>query len=262
MADYTKTTFDDADAHLKYVLGIDLKSQLVSSRWHHLKAWSIITPLVALYRYAELLPEKVKIYDMVAQGHKSHTSGTDLDYGYASEAHRKKAVHQARIIHDMLELREVMTTLSSSIKVFRIGFYFDRFDNDDNLKKMQKAEDKDEKFHDLYKHRTWVSSLHLGLRYDYNSEIYHGATMSKSAGKFGFWGQTGDGFERGMKWAKVFREMQGNISKGHAHNLATKVLDDFRELDLYPPGVARGREPLEPYMPEQPWPPEGTTHYA
>ncbi|MEM0908471.1 MAG: hypothetical protein AAGJ94_13970, partial [Pseudomonadota bacterium] len=155
--------------------------------------------------------------------------------------HRKKAVHQMRIVNDMLELKDAMVSKSSKITSFRLGFYFDRFDNDDNLNKLKAASDKAEKFTELYNHRTGVSSMHLGLRYDYMNDIYHGNTLSAKAGKFAFWGQGSEGFHRSKKWGAIFRDMDGNLPKGQIDRLASTILQDFQTLDLCAPNVAYGR---------------------
>lgn len=251
MATYTKTNFEKANAHLHDVCGISLPVNLRSGRWHTLRAWSILTPLVLLWRYAQQLDGSIKIYDMVASGHLSHKSGTDLDFGYDESDFKKRAVHQVRVVKDMLELNDELMRISTKFTVFRLGYYFDRFDNNTNLRAMEKATDKEAKFKELYKHRTNVSSMHLGLRYDFATEIYHGSSMSGGKGKYVFWGQGSKGFHRSKRWRKVFRDMEGNLTPGQITLVAYNALRDFEALDRRDPTIAYGRDP-------QPFPPFDT----
>lgn len=246
MATYTKTNFNKASAHVRDACGISLTANLTSGRWHTLRAWSILAPLMLLWRYAQQMDGQIKVYDMVASGHLSHKSGTDLDFGYENSDIKKRAIHQVRVIKDMLELNEALMRISNKFTVFRLGYYFDRFDNDKNLKAMEKATDKEDKFEDLYKHRKNVSSMHLGLRYDFTNKIYHGSSMSSGKGKYVFWGQGSKGFHRGKRWRKVFRDMEGNLAPGQISLVAYNTLRDLEALDQRDPTIAHGRDP-QPY---------------
>ncbi len=244
--DFEKTDYEEVRAHVKYVCGIDLSLQLKSNRFHQVKIWPLVTPLVVLYRYSEAVGEKIRLYGMFEKGHKSHLSGVDLDFGYFADDLRKKAVTQARIVNDMLELRDAITMQSSRIEAFRIGFYFDRFDNDDALKKLLAADDREAAFNKAYAKRNGLSSLHLGVRYRYDDPVYQGVKTSSDYADFGFWGRGGGSCGRGSKWEKVFRDMAGNMPQAQAANVASKILRDLDMLNRRAPG-----SPLP--EPEVPW---------
>lgn len=230
-----KTNYDEATAHLKRACGIDLPLQLTSQRWRTLSAWSILSPLVLLYRYSEQIHEKLRLYDMVEDGHKSHMSGTDLDFGYADDGKAHKAVHQVRVINDLLELGEALHAQSSKIQAFRVGFYFDNLVGNDNLAKLKKAEDKEAKFVELYEKKRWTSSMHLGLRYDFSDDIYKGDTTYGN-GKYVLWGRETDATGSGA-WKEIFKDMDGNLTKAECAKVATTTLADLGKLDGLVPGA-------------------------
>lgn len=247
MGSLQKTNYDEANAHLRRACGIDLGVQLTSQRWRTLSAWSILPPLVLLYRYSEQIHQKLRLYDMVEDGHQSHLSGTDLDFGYADDTKAHKAMHQVKIVNDMLELGDALHAQSAKIQAFRVGFYFDNLLGNDNLGKIQKAEDKQAKFIELYEKKRWTSSMHLGLRYAFSDAIYKGDTAYGN-GKYVMWGR-----EKSAKgssaWKTVFKDMSGHLSVGECAKVATTVLNDLKSLDTILPGAPEPPQPGGCHLP-------------
>jgi hypothetical protein len=214
--------FAAVDEHLRRVLNITLTQHLEFRRPKGVNNYAIIAPLLVLYRYAEALPQNIVIHDASVGGHQSHLLGTELDFTYSENGHN--AMRQAEVVSDLLNVREI---LAPQVTAFRIGFYFDRFDN--------LAANTLEAFRDLYGSSRLLSN-HLGIRYPWTSDDYEGAQPSKKYGYMAFWGRGTDGFGQGDRWARrILSWNLGLLPAGRAQLIAQRVVNDFQILDRNPP---------------------------
>src|SRR5262245_60955281 len=118
-------TYEEARAHLGIVVGIDLEGHLDFRHPKQLKFYSQLGALLVVYRYADALGQRMTIFDIFARGtHESHIYGTDLDFDYGPDPH--DPVNQANVISDLLRVKDAMV---SQMTAFRLGFYFDKFEN-------------------------------------------------------------------------------------------------------------------------------------
>jgi hypothetical protein len=219
-----QTTFEEARAHLEIVLRIDLQRHLDFRHPGQLEYYALLGALIVAYRYAEALGQHVVIFDMNTGGHKSHLVGTELDFDYQPEPH--DPVNQVNVISDLLRVREAMRP---EMNAFRLGFYFDRFDDTEALEVRTFAD-----FQRTYgsgRH----SSMHLGVRYKFQSQDYHGAKTSSLYGEFAFWGQGSEGFGKSGLWARRIRSWDIGFIRERADLVAAAALEDLAALDQSPP---------------------------
>jgi hypothetical protein len=224
--------FAAIDEHLRKVLNITLKNHLQFRRKRGVSSYAIIAPIIILYRYAEALPHRLTIHDVSVRGHRSHMLGTELDFTYSQRGHN--GMRQAEIVSDLLRMRESM---EQQVTAFRIGYYFDRFENMEA--KTLKA------FRDRYGDKR-LKSNHLGIRYPWISTDYRGAPAPSTYGHMAFWGQGSRTFGKDRHWARRILSWDlGLLQTGRAAQIAQRALKDFRKLDRNPPShIMLGAEVL------------------
>jgi hypothetical protein len=224
--------FAAVDEHLRKVLNVTLTNQLQFQRERGVSSYATIAPILVLYRYAEALPQNIIIHDVSVGGHESHLLGTELDFTYSERGHN--AIRQAEVVSDLLRIRE---TMGPQVTAFRIGFYFDRFDN--------LEADTLDAFRDRYGSTRLVSN-HLGIRYPWTSDDYRGAPAPRDYGYMAFWGRGSRTFGQGRRWEqRILSWNLGLLHTGHAALIAQRVLNDFRSLDRNPPShIMLGAEVL------------------
>jgi hypothetical protein len=210
------------EVHLSQVLNMTLTNRLEFRRPKGANSYAIIAPLLVLYRYAEALPQKIVVHDVSVGGHKSHMTGTELDFTYAENGHN--AMRQAEVVSDLLRIKQ---TLGPQVTAYRIGFYFDRFEN--------LEADTLEAFRNLYGNLHLVSN-HLGIRYPWTSEDYKGGPIPRDYGLMSFWGRGSKTFGQGDRWARrILSWNLGLLATGRAELIARQVLNDISILDRNPP---------------------------
>ena len=215
-----KANYEEVRWHLGYVLGIHLDQHLRIRRPGTLKHYSVIAALIVAYRYAEALGQKLVIHDMTTGGHKSHQVGTELDFDLDANPH--KAVPQINMTSDLLCIREM---LKPHLNAFRIGVYFDHLDNTDAKTY--------EEFKAMYGKVKY--SMHLGVRYRWNSEEYKGGPTSSNYDKFSLWGKGSRHYGKKNLWAQRIRSWNIGLIDGQSNKVAQTILRDFITLDRYPP---------------------------
>lgn len=220
-----QTTYEEARAHLEIVLGIDLQHQLDFRHPKQLRRYALLGALIVAYRYAEALGKRLTVFDMSTGGHKSHLVGTELDFDYGPDPH--DAVNQANVISDLLRVRALM---ESETDAFRLGIYFDKFDNPDALTGAKTFDDYKSKYG-----KKQNTSMHLGVRYKFESQDYKGGPTSSDYGPFAFWGVGSKGFGRSGLWATRIRSWDIGFIKDRADLVALAALRDLAVLDKNPP---------------------------
>lgn len=217
------SNFDAVDEHLRRVLNVTLTDHLEFRRPRGVSSYATIAPIIVLYRYAEELLQNIIIHDVSVGGHKSHLLGTELDFTYSERGHN--AIRQAEVVSDLLRIREIMRP---HVTAFRIGFYFDRFDN--------LEADTLDAFNDLYGNTRLVSN-HIGIRYPWTNDDYRGAEPSSNYGHMSFWGRGSRTFGQGGRWER--RILSWNMSllpeRGRISLITERLLNDFKKLDRNPP---------------------------
>jgi len=242
-------TFADARAHLQIVLGIDLENHLQIRNPDQFKFYALLGTLIVIYRYAEALGRHIVIQDMTTgRPHKSHKHGMDLDFDYQPEWYNP--VNQVNICSDMLRVGRAM---SDRLDAFRLGFYFTHFGNQTVIDTVRTFDDFQRtfgrspgEFRRLRGRR--LSSMHLGIRYKFESADYKGDHKTNR----GFWGlDEGDTGETSFShtWSRRIRGWPvGFIGENRANLVAAVALRDLDELDRNPPTLvvlgAKGAGPL------------------
>lgn len=218
-----KANYDAVNAHLNFVLGIDLEKHLELRRKRTLKHYSVTAALLVAYRYAETMGQRLVVHDMTTGGHKSHQVGTELDFDLASD--RYDAVKQINIASDLLCIREV---LKPRLNAFRIGIYFDHLDNTD-AKTYQD-------FKAMYGKKRLRNSMHLGVRYQWHCKEYKGGPTSSNYDEFSLWGKGSRHYGKKGLWSKRILSWNiGHLRSGADFSIARTLLKDFQTLDRYPP---------------------------
>jgi len=228
-------TYEEARAHLQIVLGIDLENHLEFRNKNQLKFYALLGTLVVIYRYAEALGQHMRIFDMSTGGHKSHLVGTELDFDYAPDAH--DPVNQINVASDMLRVREAV---ESEMDAFRIGIYFDHFENTD-VRTF-------EEYRATYG-RNRNKSMHLGVRYKFQSADYQGERPPAGYGLFSFWGKGSRTYGNHALWARRILSWNIGFIRERAVLVGATVLKDLAALDQSPPtmvvlGAGTGTGPL------------------
>ncbi len=235
-----QATYEEVRAHLDIVLGINLEDHLDFRESDQLKHYALCGALIVAYRYAEALGERLRIFDMnVGFPHKSHLVGTELDFGHSQQAH--DPVTQANIIRDLIRVRELMLP---ETKAFRLGLYFARFDDADAIANCRTFAD----YERMYGANRHVS-MHLGVRYKFESEDYKGGPTSSNYGPFSFWGKGSEGFGRSGFWLRRIGGWDIGLIRERASIVAAQALADLAALDRSPPtmvvlGAGLGTGPL------------------
>lgn len=217
-----KTTYAAASVHLDTVLGIDLERHLEIRRPSTLKYYAVLGALLVIYRYAEALGQRLIIHDMTDGGtHVSHALGTEIDFDHALTP--RNAVQQINMASDLLAIREV---LRPYLTAFRIGVYFDRFDNVD-AKTFEEFKEKYGKSRPI--------SMHHGLRYPWRSADYRGAPKPMKYDAFSIWGKGTRHYGKKELWAGRIRSWNIGYLRTRASLVANTLLADFLALDRNPP---------------------------
>lgn len=220
------TDFSAASRHLNDYLGIDLKTHLHFTREETLRDFSVVGSLVVVYRYAEALGRKLVVHDMTVGGHKSHLMGTELDFDMNKV--RRDPMTQLHITADLLRVRG---TLRPDLEAFRIGFYFDYLLHTEAETLAQ--------FKAMYGGGKTAVSMHLGVRYKWESGDYRGGPMSEKALTFGIWGRGSRTYKNSDLWTNRIRSWAVGFLKSDAEDLARRTIaTDFRALDYNPPSLA------------------------
>ncbi len=215
-----KGTPDDILTHVNDILNIDLKMQLNFNKMRTLSAYSLIPPLLVLYRYAEAVNKTIEIRDMMASGHKSHLMGSELDFHFPGK--RTNCVSHIRIAGDLLTLKD---KLMPSLDSFRVGAYFEHFDKA-NLTTFEAFEKK-------YKRKKAAASMHLGTRFKwYIAEKYDSKKLSGL--RFGIWGRGGRTYGKQRKIEKVIKSWKkGHLTEAQISAVATQLNSDKIRLELH-----------------------------
>lgn len=227
-----KTKYDAANAHLDIVLGINLEKHLEIWNKKSLKHYAVLGALLVVYRYAEALGQKLIIHDMTSDGHESHLLGTELDFDLVSD--RRNPVQQINMASDLIRIRDI---LRPYFNAFRIGIYFDHFNNTE----AKTYED----FKEMYGKKSTGVSMHLGVRYQWQSQDYKGALPPANYDEFSLWGKGKGHYNRKGLWAKRILSWDIGFIKGRSIQVAHTLLNDFILLDRNPPTmIMLGVEPV------------------
>ncbi len=183
-----------------------------------------------------------------AGGHVSHQYGTDLDFEYGPGEF--DPVNQANVISDLLRVREAM---DAETKAFRLGFYFAFFNDPVAISDVRTFDDYQRRYGRNRREyeRTWgrrLSSMHLGVRYNFESKDYAGDKTPASYGPDAFWGRGKHGYGRSGFWARRIRGWDIGFIRERAALVAASALKDLAALDRNPPTLvvlgAMGTGPL------------------
>lgn len=226
----------EIEEYLNETAGIDLNAELDFSRHGTMRTFALVCPLVVLYRYAALLDFKIKVKDMFAGGHQSHCIGSELDFDHSTD--KLNVEKQVKMTNDLLRLRQ---KLKPELDAFRLGFYFDKFNNIEKDGKARQETIDYEQFIKTYKGKMKYS-MHLGVIYDwkYPNAVSKYATIGKPEAKFSFWGRGSKSYHKQTFWEKRFIKgfKKGNGPKGfltdnQISSVSEQILSDFRWLDFF-----------------------------
>ena len=163
-------------------MGIDLERHLDIRHPEQFKTYALLGTLIVVYRYAEALGHHMVIFDMTTGGpHVSHKhDGFHFDYETGAMFN---PVNQANVISDMLRVGRAM---NERLHAFRLGFHFDFFNNKAAIDTVRTFDDfqridgrSPAEFRSLRGHR--LSSMHLGVRYEFESADYRASTRPGGA---------------------------------------------------------------------------------